>query len=703
MKPFALRCRLVLPLRVAALLLSSVLPAWLLAEGTNSATGPSAGPASGLFALPIEELSRVEVITASRKAEPIDMAPNVMYVITADEIKHRGLRTLQDVLQTVPGFQVFHRDLQFVAQVRGIAPNDNEKISFMVNGHSINQVWEPEVLGGAIPLENLDRIEVIVGPGSVLYGAEALTAIVNLITKKQVGNEAVITAGNQGMREVIGMVGQSAGERRNLFLSASWRERDGVDAWLANSSNQRNRNLAGTDATGRLYPSITILGHGEYDNWDLQYFGLNSEIPDLHLQGNQIADDGRRTDYIHSFRARNQSPLTDNLSSSFEVFSDYKRVLRAIVETGGGSSVFPNWDTTQTSYGAEEALHYRTENDYLQGGIQYQRKQHRHNYDYQWNPDDPSAPSEMRSIVDRRETEAVGAYLSEERKLTSWLRVVGAVRFDRDEILDNERVYTSPRAAVIYNPWDAWVAKLMYNRATRMPSPIMSPLNELWGEGNPYAPDWANSNPMVQTPEQLTTWELQSIHYFGKTRLSVNVYYQELKDFISWYSPFTNVGDFEGYGGEVDLRHRLSSRLSVWCNGAYSKNDFTTRGTRTESSVGSQAFQLPANDKGEMVGAPRYTANLGVDWEPLQSVFLSPSLRYFTHQPMYLNDEWTYADNRIYVDLALTWEHALAQNIDLRLSGQNIFNNRDPVGTQWLADAYRPRGAAAALTLTCRF
>lgn len=703
MRPFAGFCLSVPVRRAAALLAFLGFSTCVLADGTNAAAGPAAEPAPGLFALPIEELSRVEVITASRKAEPIDVAPNVMYVITADEIKRRGLRTLQDVLQTVPGFQVFHRDLQFVAQVRGIAPNDNEKISFMVNGHSINQVWEPEVLGGAIPLENLDRIEVIVGPGSVLYGSEALTAIVNLITRKQTGSEAVITVGNYGMREVIGMVGQSSGEHRSLFLSASWRERDGFDAWLANSSNPRNQNLAGSDVTGRLYPSITVLGSGEYDNWDLQYFGLNSEIPDLHLHGNEIADDGRRTDYIQSFRARNRSPLTDNLSSSFEAFTDYKRVLRAIVETGSGSAAFPNWDTTQTSYGAEEALQYRTEDDYLQGGIQYQLKQHRHNYDFQWNPDDPSAPSEMRSIVERRETESVGAYLSEERKLASWLRVVGAVRFDRDEILDNNRIYTSPRAAVIYNPWDAWVAKLMYNRATRMPSPIMSPLNDLWGAGNPYAPDWANSNPMVQTPEKLTTWELQSIHYFGKTRLSVNVYYQELKDFISWFSPFTNVGDFEGYGGELDVRHRLGSRLSVWCNGAYSENDFTTRGTRTESSVGSQAFQLPANDKGEMVGAPRYTANLGVDWEPLQHVFLSPSLRYFTRQPMYLDGEWTYADNRVYVDVALTWEHALAQDFDIRLSGQNIFNNREPVGTQWLADAYRPRGAGAALTITYRF
>ena len=115
------------------------------------AAGAAAARMPGIFGLSLEDLGRVEVVTPSRKAEPIDQAPNVMYVITSDEIRHRGFTTLRQVLETVPGFAVFHRDLQYVAQVRGIAPNDNEKLTVMINGHSINQVFEPEVLGGPFP------------------------------------------------------------------------------------------------------------------------------------------------------------------------------------------------------------------------------------------------------------------------------------------------------------------------------------------------------------------------------------------------------------------------------------------------------------------------------------------------------------------------------------------------------------------------
>ena len=200
---------------------------------------PVAGAAKmpGVFGLSLEELGRVEVVTPSRKAEPVDRAPNVTYVIPAGEIQRRGFTTLRQVLETVPGFAVFHRDLQFVAQVRGIAPNDNEKITVMINGHSINQVFEPEVLGGALPLDNLDRIEIIVGPGCVLYGADTLTAIVNLITRDQNYVETTVRGNTREGFGATYTAGREYGRNRRLFVSASYRRHDGFDAWLPDASN----------------------------------------------------------------------------------------------------------------------------------------------------------------------------------------------------------------------------------------------------------------------------------------------------------------------------------------------------------------------------------------------------------------------------------------------------------------------------------
>ena len=689
----------------------STVTAWLLIPATvfvclPCTAAPVAGAAKmpGVFGLSLEELGRVEVVTPSRKAEPVDRAPNVTYVIPAGEIQRRGFTTLRQVLETVPGFAVFHRDLQFVAQVRGIAPNDNEKITVMINGHSINQVFEPEVLGGALPLDNLERIEIIVGPGSVLYGADTLAAIVNLITRDQ---NYVETTVRGNTREGVGATytaGREYGRNRRLFVSASYRRHDGFDAWLPDASNERNRRLAGTEATGLLHPSITLFGSGAVGGWSFQSFLLNSQMPELHLLGNGVAEDGRRYDYLSSTVIRNVTPWTGRVSTRFEVFGDFKRVLRSIVRVGDqGTGLFPNWDISQSVYGGEFGFQVKTRAHYVQAGVQSQVKQHRHNYDFQWSPEDPAAPSQMRSIVRITDTWANGVYVSEEYALRDDLRFIGAVRFDRDGVVRGDRFYASPRLAVVYAPAKRWTVKVMHNKATRMPAPFGSPLNTLWGLGNPNAPDWANANPNADRPETLTATEIQNIVYAGNTRIALNLYRQRLEDFITWYSPWTNVGDFDGHGGELAVCSRLGSRLVARFNGSYSDNEFTTRGSMTESQVGSQRFQLPANDRGEVVAAPKWMANAGVEWELLGGVFLCPTVRWFTHQPMFRREAWTYANDRAYLDAALTWEGAFDKPMDLRLTGRNLLDNRDPVGAQWLADAYRPEGRSVEVALGARF
>ena len=268
-----------------------------------------------LMSMSLEELMNVSVVTASKKAEPIDEAPNVMYVITKEQIRKRGYRTLKDIFQIIPGFGVFHKDIQFVSQVRGIAPNDNEKIAFMINGHIINQLTEPEVFsGGVILLDIFDRIEVIVGPGAVLYGGEPLVAIVNMITRQQNYNEIIASAGNFDDYSTTLMFGKQWEEKKHFFAAGTWSKRDGFDAWLDDSPSTRNQNLADMPSnTGKRYPSFVFFGQGEYDDWSVQFFTQNSQMPELHMEGNLAGDDCRRSDYIYSTVIRNKKQWTDNL------------------------------------------------------------------------------------------------------------------------------------------------------------------------------------------------------------------------------------------------------------------------------------------------------------------------------------------------------------------------------------------------------
>jgi outer membrane receptor for ferrienterochelin and colicin len=80
--------------------------------------------------------------------------------------------------------------------VRGIAPNDNDKLGLLINGHNVANVNHTDLLNGPLDLSIAERVEVIVGPGSVLYGAETLMATINIITHKATTNDADLFYGN---------------------------------------------------------------------------------------------------------------------------------------------------------------------------------------------------------------------------------------------------------------------------------------------------------------------------------------------------------------------------------------------------------------------------------------------------------------------------------------------------------------------------
>jgi len=682
---------------------------------TNSNAQTDTNSNKGIYTMSLSELSKVKVITSSKTDELIDDAPNVIYVITKEDILLKGYKNLEDALVTIPGLGVFHKDIQMVAQVRGIAPNDNEKITFMINGQSINQVYEPEVFNGAIRLENLERIEIIVGPGSVLYGSETLGAIVNMITKKTNDTEIYTSTGNNRTHSATLNYGAKS-KKGNVFLSASYAEKGGYDAWSSNSNSPGNSSLSGTEYTGLLYPSFTILGQATHKNLDFQFYSLNSQTTDLHLHKG-AAKDGRRYDYLNLFRVKNKKEWDNKTSSRIELLGGSKRTLRNIVELGNGTGDQPQWDISQTFYATEAAVQRTTKKNYFQAGIQTQLKQHRHNYDYKIYPDNPDQGSigkdstynnYIRSIVKITNTHSYAIYLSDEFKLSNKLKFTAAIRFDYDDILENKNIYTSPRVATIYKPKENIIFKLMYNKSTRMPPPIGTPLNMLWGkenEGEPYAPSWATLNYNADKPEQLTAYEFQSITYIKKTRIAFNLYYQVLNDYITWFAPRTNVGDFTGYGFEAEVKSEISKKLNIWANTAYTQNEFVASALffSGTSPVGDAAYKTPSNDKGEAAAVPKITGLFGANYNVYKTINFSSYVRYFTLQPMNINNEWIYANNVYYLNATVVWTNILKKKWDISFSVKNILNNRKFIGSQWQKEAYKPRGENFEITSILRF
>ncbi|GAB4389016.1 MAG: hypothetical protein Kow0025_11800 [Thermodesulfovibrionales bacterium] len=171
--------------RIAATLLLSVLCALpVLAR--------AAGGEGGGFPLPGDELGLFQeipsVFSASKYEQKATQAPSSVSIVTADEIRKYGYRTFSEVLQSIRGFQVTNDRNYIYLGIRGFGlPADyNNRVLILVDGHPINEaVYDSTLLGAAFPVEVdlIDRVEVVRGPSSSLYGNSAFFGVINVITK----------------------------------------------------------------------------------------------------------------------------------------------------------------------------------------------------------------------------------------------------------------------------------------------------------------------------------------------------------------------------------------------------------------------------------------------------------------------------------------------------------------------------------------
>ncbi|MEO6749772.1 MAG: TonB-dependent receptor plug domain-containing protein, partial [Casimicrobiaceae bacterium] len=138
--------------------------------------------------LSIEELSQVEVTSVSKRPEPLIQSPAAVYVITGDDIRRSGATTLAEALRLAPNLEIARVDAQsYAISARGFnSVNASNKLLVLIDGRSIYTPFFSSVFWDQqdVMLADVDRIEVISGPGGTLWGANAMNGVINVITKR---------------------------------------------------------------------------------------------------------------------------------------------------------------------------------------------------------------------------------------------------------------------------------------------------------------------------------------------------------------------------------------------------------------------------------------------------------------------------------------------------------------------------------------
>ena len=242
----------------------------------------------------------VSIATGSSK--PIHLAPSVASVITAEDIRSTGATSLDEILESVPGLHVsksFNR-LNSIYSIRGIHTGQNAQVLMLLNGVPVNQLFT----GGRaptfrLPVESIARVEIIRGPGSSVYGADAFAGVINVITKNAGdlnGSHFGLRAGSFDRKDLWAQYGGKLGSW-DVAVSLESNRSDGDDDRTINADLQStldagfatNASLAPGSLDTRydiLNTSIKIAN----GNWNLGLWNWHQDDAGLGPGGAQTLD-----------------------------------------------------------------------------------------------------------------------------------------------------------------------------------------------------------------------------------------------------------------------------------------------------------------------------------------------------------------------------------------------------------------------------
>ncbi|MFI5421067.1 MAG: TonB-dependent receptor plug domain-containing protein, partial [Nitrososphaerales archaeon] len=148
---------------------------------------PAGQQDAALLQLSLADLGNVEVTSTSKEPEELWKTPAAVYVLTQEDIRRSGATTIPEVLRTVPGVQVSRIDQDhWAVGIRGFADQFSKSMLVLVDGRSLYTPLFAGVSWGlqdGILLEDVERIEIIRGPGATIWGANAENGVINIITK----------------------------------------------------------------------------------------------------------------------------------------------------------------------------------------------------------------------------------------------------------------------------------------------------------------------------------------------------------------------------------------------------------------------------------------------------------------------------------------------------------------------------------------
>jgi iron complex outermembrane receptor protein len=538
-------------------------------------------PPETLGDLTLEQLVAVQLVSApSKRPQSAKEAPSVVTVVTGDEIRRQGYRTLGDVLRALPGFYVTYDRTSSYLGVGGFGlPGDyNTRILFLLNGVRTNDnIYDAAAVAREFALspDMIERVEVSRGPGASVYGNSAFFAVVDVITKRGRDLDGVqlsAAAGSFGTYEGEATYGRRLPGGLEFVASAALLDSSGQTLSFPEFAASSGGVARGADGE-RAVKAFAALGYGGF-SLEAAYINRRKDVPTAPF--GSIFGDPRA-----SSRAEGLLLAAQHESAIGKRFHLTTRLMASGLDLSGAypfrtgpaqTAVYENVASGRW-WGAEATGTLRAGRHTLLAGGDYQRSPRQ----------DQSArflgsPSPALDI--HAHDQRLGLYTQDDVKLGEKVSVSLGARFDHYQDLGDQ---LNPRLALIVAPNAATNLKLVYGRAFRAP--------------NEYEEHYYPATGSLQA-ETIETVQAAVEQALGaNARVIGSVYSSAIRQLITLAARadgtlyFRNTDRANSLGGEVALELRL--RRSVAGRVSYSLQ--RTRNGSGEPSTNSPRHMLKAS------------------------------------------------------------------------------------------------------------
>ncbi len=563
----------------------------------------------------LEELMNIKISSLSKKSEAINKAPAAVYVLTNDEIRRSGARHVAEALRYVPGVEVAKIDAgRWAISVRGFNGRTANKLLVMIDGRSIYSsffsgvLWEEKTLG----LIDVERIEVVRGPGGSVWGSNAVNGVINIVTKNAVNTTGTVVDASAGNEQA-----------HTIYLRHGWRYSDNGAARVYLKSQERQ------DSGGAFQvddDSRQLQGGFRLD----QKFSNASVIQvsgDVYVgeigQRQDAPNDGQRH-RGHNLNVHVSHKPTDNVEHQFLSYYDATDLDTRSV------------DDQRHTLDMEYRYHKKRRHHASLWGVGY------------------------RSIHDKVETVPEG-WISPEKETDKVLNaffqedvsflqerahlIVGA-KYERNDYAD-PGWFPSVRAS--YSPqsidglmWFAW------SKAQRIPTRLETDITLPGLNGESF------------DAERLAMTEFGWRQQWRKASVDIAAFYGEYDDLLSLEDEGiqNNIGGYSR-GVELSANVQLNSDWLLRINYSHQSLSLSTTGAGTD-------IDRARSIENE---SPRHTLQVASLWDVSESWQVNAFVRYV--DALNSRDESaTSVDSYIVADFSLVWQ--VSSSVDLRLSGRHL-------------------------------